>query len=482
MKKFVPLVPLAILATVAPPTDLGAAPLNLRHRRAAHVEDVVVEKLDAGETVPVILVAREAPVIGTHSVDPTERRRQVAAASTAPLKQALGAAGGGLSFGTMSTPAREVRDLWAANAVATEVTLDELDRLKQTGALAKVVLDRELNWLPSAMSASAPSAPRAMDSAATEAENYGLEKVRAPEAWERFDARGEGIRVGHIDTGVDANHPALAGKVIAFKDFINGKADSYDDQGHGTHSAGSIVANGVGVAPAAKLIVAKSLNQHGSGSLSSLMEAMQWMLDPDGDPSTDDQPHLVSNSWGADRAALGDSDEVFRDVVVAWREAGIVPVFASGNAGYGTQSVPGGYPESFAVGATDANDEVASFSTGGPGTWDGVTSVKPDVSAPGVAIVSTMPGGGYEPMNGTSMACPHVAGVVALVMEKNPDLPVDGIIQAMQASSIDLGEPGRDGRFGEGRVDAVRVLELIDAHRRPGGTQPQPQPQVAMVR
>jgi bacillopeptidase F len=479
MKKLVPLVPLALWASIGLVPDVGADPLALRHRRAAHVESVVLEKLDAGETVPVILVAREAPVIGTHSIDATERRRQVASASVRPLLRVL-QAGRGLGIGTMSTPAREVRELWAANAIATRVTAEELEQLKASGALKKVVLDRELNWLPSALTGTAPSAPLAMDAPEVKAENYGLAKVRAPEAWERWSARGEGIRVGHIDTGVDASHPALAGKVIAFKDFIEGKDEAYDDQGHGTHSAGSIVAEGVGVAPGAKLIVAKSLNKFGSGSLSSLMEAMQWMLDPDGDPSTDDQPHLVSNSWGADREALGDSDEVFRDVVVAWREAGIVPVFAAGNAGLGTQSVPGGYPESFAVGATDANDEVASFSTGGPGTWDGVTIVKPDVSAPGVAIISTMPGGGYEPMNGTSMACPHVAGVIALVLQKNPDLPVDGVIQAMQASSIDLGESGRDARYGEGRVDAVRVLELIDAHRNPAP--PQPQPQVAWAR
>jgi len=162
---------------------------------------------------------------------------------------------------------------------------------------------------------------------------------------------------------------------------------------------------------------------------------------------------------------VGDEELIFRDVVTAWREAGIVPVFASGNAGYGTQSIPGGYPEAFAVGATDVDDNVADFSTGGPGDWDGVTLVKPDVSAPGVAIMSTMPGGGFATMNGTSMACPHVAGAVALIRSKYPDLSVDQVQEALEGQALDLGEAGRDGRFGEGRIDVVAAMQGLAAAR-----------------
>ena len=463
MKKPYALVPLALLSVALlsrAPARAGDDDLALRRRGDVEVEDGVLGRLDAGETrVRVVILAKEARGVGLLHDDPTERRRQVAAESTQEIRALLRSSPPGDGRAS-ADPGAGIRYLWVANAVAAEVDRDQLAALRATDSVRKVILDREIRWLDARALAAPAPAP-----AGDGPENYGLGKIQAPAAWDEFATKGEGVRVGHIDTGVDANHPAMQGKVVAFRDFINGRSDSYDDQGHGTHSAGSIVGEGVGVAPAATLVVAKALNQFGSGSFSQLMEAMQWMLDPDGDPSTQDQPELVSNSWGADRASVGDEEQIFRDVVKAWREAGIVPVFAAGNAGFGTQSIPGGYPEAFAVGATDEQDHVADFSTGGPGDWDGETFVKPDVAAPGVAIVSAMPGGGYQTMNGTSMACPHVAGAVALVLSKHPDATVDQVIEALQTSAVDLGDSGHDGRYGDGRID------VLEAMRKLGGKQ-----------
>jgi subtilisin family serine protease len=219
------------------------------------------------------------------------------------------------------------------------------------------------------------------------------------------------------------------------------------------------------VAPDAKLIVAKALNHQGGGSLSGFLEAMQWMLDPDGDPLTEDQPQLVSNSWGARAETLGESRDVFREMIVAWRQAGIVPLFAVGNFGLGTQTVPGAYPESFAVGATDRLDQVWTNSTGGGVEFDGESFLKPDVTAPGVEIISVRNGGGFTLRNGSSMACPHVTGVMALLLEAYPEAGVEELESALMDSSLDLGEAGRDDRYGEGRVDAMAALETLRRYR-----------------
>jgi bacillopeptidase F len=215
------------------------------------------------------------------------------------------------------------------------------------------------------------------------------------------------------------------------------------------------------MAPEAQLVVAKALDSRGSGKLSTLLAAMQWMLDPDGNPGTKDQPDLVSNSWGASMEAMGDSSEVFRDVVTAWREAGILPVFAVGNEGPGTNSIPAAYPESLAVGATDGNDRSADFSSGGLVQIAGQGLLKPDLSAPGVDILSSLPGSKYGVLSGTSMACPHVAGVLALAQQGSPQANPAQLQYAFEQSVVDLGERGRDGRFGLGRVDLPSALTRL---------------------
>ena len=442
-----------VTAAVLSSTPLWARDFTVRSRVA--VEDAAVQALEAGEgRVRVLIVAKEARgSVSAFGANVVEARRAKADASTAEIMSIIQE--GADAFGAFTHGAPDPTYLWAANTVVADVDADTLERLQSAGSVERILLDREVQVLD--LEEGEPVAEEDIPT------NYGVAKIRADEARHQ-GLDGSGVKVGIIDTGADADHPALAGKVKVFKDFVQGKTEAYDDQGHGSHCAGTIAGEGgIGIAPKSELIVAKALNRRGGGTLSGLLEAMQWMLDPDGNPATNDQPDLVSNSWGADADAMGDSRELFRDIVTAWRQAGIVPVFAAGNSGPNTRAVPGGYPESFAVGATDKNDGSASFSTGGPIEFDGETFLKPDVSAPGVRIISVSAGGGYRALNGTSMACPHVAGAMALAFQAKPGTGVAAMIEAFQAGSVDLGDEGRDARFGEGRVDVVATLQALGA-------------------
>jgi subtilisin family serine protease len=442
------------LLIAAATITFAASPLwaqDFQVRNRVNVEPSILQALEQGDAkVRVLVVAKEglapASILELSAIDARRARADVSTSEIFSIIQE-----GARDLGLVGDDSSVVDYLWAANAVVVDVTPSMLEKLQSSKTVAKILLDREIQVLD----------PQDMKTAAIPT-NYGVAKIQALEARESAGLTGEGVRVGIIDTGAAGNHEALAGKVVVFKDFINNKTEAYDDQGHGSHCAGTIAGNGgIGIAPKAKLIIAKALNSQGGGTLSGLMGAMQWMLDPDGDPATHDQPALCSNSWGADADRMGDSREMFRDIIKAWREADIVPVFASGNSGPNTRAVPGGYPEAFAVGATDSNDEIAYFSTGGPIDFDGETFLKPDVSAPGVNIVSVKATGGYTSMNGTSMACPHVAGAMALVVEANPNASVSELEEAFKTGSVDLGDAGRDARFGEGRIDVMATLEAL---------------------
>lgn len=432
---------------------LSAQAETFRVRNQVEVDAKISASLETKGSARVLIVAKEASShAGLLARSATESRRMVADASTAEIFSIIQE---GANLGIRSVP--EDNYLWACNAVVADVDAETLAKLQASSSVKQVLLDREIQVL-----GSEELEPREELAPETIPTNYGVSKIGALQARESEGLTGEGVVVGVIDTGIDGDHPALAGKVIAFKDFVGKKTKAYDDQGHGTHCSGTIAGKGgIGVAPGARLIGAKALNKRGGGTLSGLLKAMQYMLDPDGDPATDDQPDLVSNSWGADADRMGSSKGMFRDIVKAWREAGIVPVFAAGNSGVNTRAVPGGYPESFAVGATDKNDAIARFSTGGSISWDGETFLKPDVSAPGVRIISSVPGGKYRANNGTSMACPHVAGAMALAFQAAPGTGVSEMIQAFQAASLDLGDEGKDIRFGEGRIDVMSTLEVL---------------------
>ncbi len=283
--------------------------------------------------------------------------------------------------------------------------------------------------------------------------------VRAPEVWDTYDTRGEGIVVGIIDTGIDYNHPALGGgfgpdfKVVGGYDFVNDDNDPFDDNEHGTHVAGIVAANGgglVGVAPEAKLVALKVLNQYGFGYDDDILDAIEWAVDPNGDGDYSDRLDVVNMSLGGP----GDYQSPTAIAVNAAVEMGIVFCVAAGNSGgFKTIGSPGTAERAITVGASDDNDMLAYFSSKGPNA--GNYAIKPDLLAPGVNITSSVPGGGTANFNGTSMATPHVAGVAALLRDIHPDWTVDQVKAALTTTAKDLGLEVM--QQGSGRLDAVKA-------------------------
>jgi len=282
-------------------------------------------------------------------------------------------------------------------------------------------------------------------------------QIGADQVWSQTDSSGDavigtGITVAVIDTGVDYTHPDLGGgfgpsfKVTGGYDFYNYDSDPMDDNGHGTHIAGIIAANGVsykGVAPGAKILAYKALNSEGSGSMSKIIEAIDRAMDPNGDGDESDHADIVSMSLG------GDGDE-FDPLCLAVKnavQAGIVVVAAAGNEGpeFGTVSSPGIAPDAITVGAIDGVGKLASFSSRG---IDGSFDIKPDICAPGVNISSTVPrtgaaissSTGYKILSGTSMATPHVSGAAALLLQLHPDWTPAQVRSAIVTGAKELAE------------------------------------------
>ena len=353
---------------------------------------------------------------------------------------------------------KQAESLWVNNSVILTASKGFISNLLNRDDILRILPDREMHLQE-------PIRPSGKPSRATVDYTYGLLKIRAPEVWDSLGIDGEGVTVGLLDTGW-ADHPELRGRVLLSKDFVSDYHFNQpnDGHGHGSHclgtiGGGSLGGKSIGVAPKVKFIVGKIFSDSGSTTLTKIMRAMQWIADPDENPDTADQPRVISNSWGGGAGSMESEQEMW-DIVTTWRELGIVPVFAAGNSGPSEETVgtPGGYPHSFAVGATDDEDDIAYFSSKGPIAWGGQQYIKPDVSAPGVDIFSLNKANGYTLMSGTSMATPHVAGVVALMLQANPELSVADIEMILKNTSVDQGDAGMDNTYGQGRVDAFAAV------------------------
>jgi Subtilase family/FlgD Ig-like domain len=288
---------------------------------------------------------------------------------------------------------------------------------------------------------------------------WAIAHIKADQAWANYGYRGEGIVIGVLDTGVVPTIAALSpnyrGGTNSFFDAVNGLTDPYDDHGHGTATAGNCCGNDpansfYGTAPNAKFISAKGFDSGGSGADSDLLDCAAWMLDPDGSPATDDKPDVVNNSWGG-----GHADSWYQSAVDAWVAADIYPVFAIGNTGSGasTSNSPGDYLNVIGVGATDSSDNIASFSSRGPVNWSGTDYIKPDVSAPGSVVNVPLRNGTYGTASGTSFACPHTAGAVALLRQAKPAATNDEVKQMLKDTAVDRGTAGPDNDYGWGLID-----------------------------
>ncbi len=264
-----------------------------------------------------------------------------------------------------------------------------------------------------------------------------------------IDINKPGKIVGVIDTGVDGQHPDLASKVIRFKNFENGSTTPTDSDTHGTHVSG-IIAGGkssgtqLGVYPGAKLVVASALTSH-----SNMVLALQWMLDPDGNPQTEDQPYVINNSWHSGSAAA----EPFYLAMQALKDADILICFSAGNAGRSGITRPKEFPITFTTAAVDKKGVIGSFSSWGPANFNGQVLQKPEVASMGVDVVSTLPGGKYGKMSGTSMASPFTAGSVALLGAYFPELSPYTIADAIHKTTQRQIQAPWDRQYGNGLVN-----------------------------
>jgi hypothetical protein len=275
--------------------------------------------------------------------------------------------------------------------------------------------------------------------------DWGITDTKADQFWSQYGIQGDGMVVANIDTGVQWNHPALD---QAFKCGTN-PADpacwadpsnicggsACDNNGHGTHTMGTMVADDdqsltyiAGMAPNAQWIACKGC-ESSSCSTTALNACADWILAPGGSP--DNRPNVVNNSWGG-----GGGDAWYLAKVNAWRAAGIFPAFSAGN-NYTCSSLgsPGDYQESFASAAHSSNRVIADFSSKGPSTFGHDPYTKPNISAPGDYICSSVPTNGWNcSYSGTSMASPHTAGAVALLWSCNPSLvgQIDQTFQILQ--------------------------------------------------
>ena len=264
---------------------------------------------------------------------------------------------------------------------------------------------------------------------------WGVNRIDAEFAWDT--STGSGVKVAVVDTGIDLSHPDLN---VAPENFnaINSRKSANDDNGHGTHVAGTIAALNddygvVGVAPGASLYAVKVLDRSGSGWVSDIIEGIEWCITHD--------IQVINMSLGASQGTTA-----FESAIDAAYTAGIIIVAAAGNDYGGPVNYPAAYDHVIAVSAVNADDTIATFSNIG-------TQV--ELAAPGVGIFSTYKGGTYATMSGTSMAAPHVTGVVALVLEDKGSSEVLGILQN---SADDLGSSGWDNKFGFGLVDAGEAV------------------------
>ncbi len=280
---------------------------------------------------------------------------------------------------------------------------------------------------------------------------------------------GQGVVVAGQDTGYGWEHPALINQYRGW----NGSAANHnynghdslhsgnpecgpdsptpcDGHGHGTHTMGTMVgddggSNRIGMAPGARWIGCRNMDDNGNGTNATYTECFEWFIAPtdlDGNNADPDlAPHVINNSWGCPPSEGCADVDILKSVVEAARAAGIVVVVSAGNLGPSCATVdwPASiYEASFTVGAVNSNDSIASFSSRGPVTVDGSGRRKPDVSAPGVSIRSSLPGMGYGSLSGTSMAGPHVAGLVALNISADNGLAgdVDALETHIEATTL----------------------------------------------
>ncbi len=328
--------------------------------------------------------------------------------------------------------------LQLVNAVAVSVPAETTGQVEQALATRPEIerIDEDLVVQASPVVVADPTIQDIMTPAG-QAVPWGLHRVHAGQAW--ATSRGKGVKVAVVDTGISLTHPDLAANIKGNVNFVVPTKSGDDDNGHGTHVAGTVAAldnntGVVGVANQASLYAVKVLDQDGFGYLSTIVQGVQWCVTH--------KMQVVNMSLGAKKG-----NQTFQSAVLAAYKAGIVQVAAAGNSYGDAVAFPGRYTQVIAVTALDQSGQPASFNSLGP---------QVALIAPGVDIRSTWKGGGYNNLSGTSMASPHVAGAVALKLALKPSLSPDQVRAALQATAKNLGLPAN--QQGAGLVDCLALV------------------------
>lgn len=499
MKKLLPLLALALIALAA-----GAARTNATAIWTGKTDPALLAATANGATAEFLVVLdAQADLSGAARLgDKAARGRAVyetltavATRSQAPLRALLDARG--VAY----------RAYWVTNMLWVRGDRGLVQALAARADVAHV-------YANTAQRVGLPEPAAAAPRAAAGGVEWNIALVNAPQVW-AAGVTGQGTVIGGQDTGYDWQHEALKAQ---YRGWNGAQADHNtnwhdaihennpntgsgnpcgfdspepcDDQGHGTHTMGTMVGETatrqIGVAPGARWIGCRNMEE-GWGTPASYAECYEWFIAPypiggdplaDGDPAR--APHVINNSWSCPPIEGCAAPDVLQDVVAAVHAAGIVTVHSAGNSGPGCETVTDPatiYDASFSVGATNANDTIAGFSSRGPVTVDGSGRRKPDVVAPGVGIQSSLPGNGYGANSGTSMAAPHVAGLVALLVSAKPSLAGD--VAALEAAITQTALPKTSNQgcgddtptsvpnnvYGWGRIDALAAYESLDIVR-----------------
>lgn len=428
----------------------------------------MLEAMDDGEMIAVI-VTLKAQADLTGITDNNRRIRinrlinalkSLADATQRDIRELLNLR---LSEGKVS----QYESFWIFNGLAVTATSEVIDELAARPEVRSITPDESISGPAAGLALSGPAEPN-------------LALINAPALWD-LGFQGQGIVVANMDSGVDFTHPDLinrwrGGSNSWFDPNGEHPLQPFDASGHGTWTMGVLLggdAGGttIGVAPEAQWIAVKIFNDQGSATVSGIHAGFQWLLDPDGDPATADTPHVVNNSWTYQSPGC---NLEFQLDLGALRAAGILPVFAAGNAGPNTSTSysPANYPQAFAVGAINNSDQIYTYSSRGPSACGEAQTYYPEVVAPGVGIHTSDLYSLYYDATGTSLAAPHVSGSLALLLSAFPNLSAADQEYALGVTAMDLGPAGPDNDFGNGRLDILAAYQFLQS----GGSAPTPTP------
>jgi serine protease AprX len=455
----------------------------------AKVDPVILKKAETSATFEFVAVLKQqADVSAADNLDTKEQKTMFVYNS---LKAAAAHSQGEITD-LLTKSKAAFHSFWVVNCVVITADVKTLEAVANLASVESIIENGKY-----VVSKTFTSAAKDQDVNAVE---WGISKTKADQVW-TLGYNGTGVVVAGEDTGYDWTHPSLkkhyrgwdgttANHNYNWHDAVTSGGGSCganlkapcDDNEHGTHTMGTMVGddgagNQTGMAPGAKWIGCRNMNA-GVGTLDSYIDCFQFFLAPtdlngsNADPSK--APHVINNSWGCptDEGCNSSNFATMETVVNNLRAAGVVVVVSAGNDGAACSTIntPAAiYTGSFTVGSTTSSDVISGFSSRGPVTNYGPTKLSPDISAPGSNIRSCVPGGGFASLSGTSMAGPHVAGLVALVISANPGLAgkVATIEDIIQKTAVKLkttetcgGTSGAtpNNVFGYGRIDALAAV------------------------